>query len=119
MVGVCSAYFVVEADGGVYPCDFYVIDKWRMGNIIQMSFEQLRESENATKFVEVSKYVDPKCKICKWHQICRGGCRRDREPFSENLPALNRFCSSNEEFFAYTSERLSKLAQMFSNPRSN
>ena len=26
--GSCGAYFVVEADGSVYPCDFYVLDDW-------------------------------------------------------------------------------------------
>ena len=26
MAGCCSVQFVVEGDGGVYPCDFYVLD---------------------------------------------------------------------------------------------
>ena len=24
---------VVEGDGGVFPCDFYVVDKYKTGNI--------------------------------------------------------------------------------------
>lgn len=28
--GHCGAYFVVEADGSVYPCDFYVLDEWEI-----------------------------------------------------------------------------------------
>jgi uncharacterized protein len=119
MAGFCTAYFVVEADGGVYPCDFYVIDQWKMGNIKQMSFEQLRDSENAILFTEISKHVDSKCKGCKWYRICRGGCRRDREPFEESLPALNRYCPSFEEFFSYSADRLAKIAQMFSNLHPN
>ena len=23
----------MEADGTVYPCDFYVLDEWKLGNI--------------------------------------------------------------------------------------
>lgn len=31
--GSCGAYFVVEGDGTVYPCDFYCLDEWKMGRI--------------------------------------------------------------------------------------
>ena len=29
--GTCAKEYVVEADGSVYPCDFYVLDEWRPG----------------------------------------------------------------------------------------
>lgn len=29
--GQCGAYFVVEGDGSVYPCDFFALDEWRLG----------------------------------------------------------------------------------------
>lgn len=28
MNGLCACQFVTESDGSVYPCDFYVLDKW-------------------------------------------------------------------------------------------
>ena len=33
MNGYCTCQFVIEANGGTYPCDFYVIDGWYLGNI--------------------------------------------------------------------------------------
>ena len=33
MRGTCSCQFVFEADGSYYPCDFYVTEKWKLGNI--------------------------------------------------------------------------------------
>lgn len=30
--GICSVQCVAEADGGAYPCDFYVMDEYRLGN---------------------------------------------------------------------------------------
>jgi len=33
LLGSCQCQFVFEADGSVYPCDFYVTDEWRLGNI--------------------------------------------------------------------------------------
>ncbi len=41
--GMCGGYFAVEADGSVYPCDFYVLDNWKLGNLRDDSFEKLRE----------------------------------------------------------------------------
>ncbi|NLZ54654.1 MAG: anaerobic sulfatase maturase, partial [Thermoanaerobacteraceae bacterium] len=89
MIGQCSCQFVIEADGGVYPCDFYVIDEWYLGNIENMGFVELKNSDAGKKFVEVSKHIDPRCTECKWFTLCRGGCRRAREPFAEGKPVLN------------------------------
>ena len=33
MTGACACHFVVEADGSVYPCDFYVDDRHRLGSL--------------------------------------------------------------------------------------
>jgi uncharacterized protein len=114
MSGSCMCQFVVEADGGVYPCDFYVIDRWCLGNVKDKSLEDIRDSDTAREFVEVSRHTDPKCGECKWFALCRGGCRRDREPFENEKPILNRYCSSYFEFFEHAGNRIFQLARMFS-----
>lgn len=114
MSGICQVQFVVEADGGVYPCDFYVLDEWCMGNLKTQELDELRESQAARDFVEVSRYIDPKCRQCKWVNLCRGGCRRNREPFIDDKPVLNYFCSSYMDFFEYAAPRLYELAMLFS-----
>lgn len=45
--GRCGSYFVVEADGSVYPCDFYVLDPWKLGNLWDTPLEALGRSEKA------------------------------------------------------------------------
>jgi uncharacterized protein len=114
MKGECMCQFVTEADGGVYPCDFYVIDEWYLGNIKESGFEELAGSNAAVRFIESSRHVDTECKECKWANICRGGCRRYREPFEDGKPVLSYFCSSYMEFFEYSADRLMQLARMFS-----
>ncbi len=114
MSGVCRCQFVVEADGGVYPCDFYVIDQWNLGNLKESDFDEIAKSDVVKEFIEVSRYVDPKCRQCKWLNLCRGGCRRNREPFADGKPILNYLCSSYMEFFEYTAPRLYDLARIFS-----
>ena len=39
--GRCGAYFVVEGDGSVYPCDFYALDRWKLGNLLETPLEAL------------------------------------------------------------------------------
>jgi uncharacterized protein len=114
MLGECMCQFVVEADGGVYPCDFYVIDEWYLGNLLDSGLAELRESESAQHFIETSRSVDLKCKECKWFGMCRGGCRRTREPFEHGKPVLNYHCASYMEFFEYAFPRMKKMAQILS-----
>lgn len=114
MSGVCACSYVVEATGNIYPCDFYVIDDWILGNIHENGFEEMKLSNNGVRFIEVSKKVSPQCEKCPYFQLCRGGCRRNREPFENGLPALNYFCPSFKEFFSYASGRLEQIARMIS-----
>ncbi len=112
MRGTCSCNLVVESDGSVYPCDFYVLDQYRMGNIRQQSLEELLHTEPARRFVEESLPVDPACRNCRWLQLCRGGCRRNREPFVEGRPGRNQLCEAYRSFFEYAYPRLRELAAL-------
>ena len=113
MAGQCFGYFTVEADGSVFPCDFYVSNEWLLGNINESNFEQLRVSQPMRRFAQSSKHVDPNCLVCRWQPLCRGGCRRDREPFIDGHPALNRLCFGYQAFFEYAYERLEQLAGFY------
>ncbi len=35
LAGQCQIQYVIEADGSVYPCDFYALDKYRLGYITE------------------------------------------------------------------------------------
>ena len=111
MNGICGCQYVIEADGGVYPCDFYVTDKWRMGSIFDRSIEELRSSGKVREFIDSSKYVHDNCRKCQWINLCRGGCRREREPFIGEKPDLNKYCSSYKEFYNYSNIRFIELAK--------
>lgn len=111
MSGSCAVGFTVEADGSVFPCDFYVVDEWRLGNVRDAGFAEMRDGELGRRFVESSRPVDEACRSCFAFPLCRGGCRRDREPFKDGLPALNRYCPSFKEFFSYAGQRIMEMAE--------
>ena len=108
MNGCCNCYFVVEGDGSVYPCDFYCMDEWKLGTVND-GFVQMKTSEKAKAFVEASRPVCAACQGCPHFSLCRGGCRRWREPFVDGKPGLNQLCSAYRMFFAHAAERMERL----------
>ena len=107
MAGRCGLYYLIESDGSVYPCDFYVLDEWRMGNINRDGFVKLAKSEVGKRFRERSFPVPDSCRDCRWYFLCRNGCCRERE---EN--GVNKWCRCYSRFFDYAYERMQKLSAM-------
>jgi len=79
MRGICSIQFVIEADGTVYPCDFYCLDDYVLGNIREASFRELYESACGREFLLESANIHPDCKVCRFFPLCRSGCKRERQ----------------------------------------
>ena len=112
--GHCSIQFVVEADGSVYPCDFYVLDRYRMGNFKENTVEELAGNGRATGFVEDSLKPDPECKTCPYGMLCGGGCRRNRETGADGSLGKNCFCAAYKRFFEAALSRLRQIAARLS-----
>lgn len=108
LMGRCSPQLVVEADGSAYPCDFYVLDEYRMGNLAEQPLEELMESPAALRFLEESAKPEEKCLSCRFGGLCRGGCRRDRD--YQGQIKENYYCTSYQMFLPYAAERLRELA---------
>lgn len=101
MGGCCSAQWVIEADGSVYPCDFYALDKWKLGNLKTDSIEQIEKKRGELRFIHMSKQIPKECTYCQWYTLCRNGCRRNCEPVDDEGREKNYFCRSYREFFQY------------------
>jgi len=110
--GFCSPQWVIEADGSVYPCDFYALDQWRLGNIRTDGFEAMETTRRASGFIELSKPLPVECRSCRWLMLCRNGCRRNREPLGPNEEGKNYFCSAYRNFLEYAAPRLAEILQL-------
>lgn len=109
MLGSCGPQWVVEADGSVYPCDFYVLDQWKLGNLCTDRLETIEQKRKAGRFIELSHTVPKQCSVCKWFGLCRNGCRRNCEPVRVGVRQQNYFCEAYKEFFSYAYPRLEKV----------
>ncbi len=112
MNGVCPANLVIEADGGAYPCDFYVLDEWRCGNIVDNTVAEIMNSDAAKRFRQRSYEIDEKCKKCKYYFLCRGGCARYRGVDTDGGLLRNKYCESYIDFFSQYADKIIELAQL-------
>lgn len=105
--GKCGVQYVVEADGSVYPCDFFVMDKFYLGNLNTDIISKIDEKRKEVGFIECSERVNQKCKNCTYYRLCRGGCMRNRELGDKEY--LNYFCEGYQIFFEHCYEEILKL----------
>lgn len=96
MSGNCSMQMVVESNGNVYPCDFYVLDKYLCGNIIKNSILEIGKSLFLKKFLSEDKLFSKRCEKCRFYNICRGGCKR------LNITMFNDDYCGYEDFLEYS-----------------
>ena len=108
--GRCGSYLVAEADGSLYPCDFYVLDEWNLGKIGAISVLQAINSPKALAFRTDNGRLPDLCTACNWLPICHGGCKKDITAGCHNEPE-NYFCPAYRFFFEYASERLMEVAR--------
>lgn len=113
MRGVCGKQWVFEADGSVYPCDFYALDQWCLGNINKNSFEEMDQKRDELGFIQWSMRQQEDCQKCRWFGLCRNGCRRNREPVTAENTNRNYFCKSYQMFFEYAYPRLAEIYQLY------
>ncbi len=111
MLGFCPDNYVIEADGSVFPCDFYVLDDYKLGNINTDSISALDERRKEIEFKEKSLFLDPRCKNCSVFFLCRGGCRRDRENFLSGELGLTYLCPAYKAFLPFAIPYLKNMAR--------
>lgn len=111
MCGKCVNQYVVEADGSVYPCDFYVLDQYYLGNFNQNGIAAINRREQEVRFVSSSAAQEPECLNCDYYPLCRGGCRRDRQQADMATLGKSCYCRAYQTFFPYAIPRLVSLIQ--------
>ncbi len=111
MLGYCPGQLIIEADGSVFPCDFYCIDHWKLGNINEMSIDEIGITDKMKEFRVTSIYSGEKCKVCDVYDFCRGGCRRDRDLSLAGCAEENIYCDALFSFFTYAKPYLMQMVK--------
>jgi uncharacterized protein len=107
----CRQYFVVEYDGGIFPCDFFVEKELQLGNIADTSWESALENSVYENFGKKKSQWNSLCDNCEWLELCHGDCQKMRGPdaLSDTLSTL---CAGWKMFYKHTIDRFETLAQL-------
>ena len=110
--GRCSIQNVIEADGSVYPCDFYVLDTYKLGNLNNERMMCINNSEIGKQFIQRSLVKNRECMECKYYSLCKNGCFRHRDFVEVEGSYKNFFCTSYKIFFENCYEKLKEIADL-------
>jgi len=109
----CGSYVVVEHNGDVFCCDFYVSDKWKLGNVLQGDLGKMLNSPLQEKFGKQKAALAKTCRECQWLKYCRGGCTKDRLIKENKNPGSDYLCQSYRAFFEHAHPRMIELVKKF------
>lgn len=102
----CGKYVVVEYNGDVYPCDFFVEPELLLGNIMEHPLEEIVENLKFAEFSAQKRRLAAKCEECPWLQYCSGGCPKHQVQLGLDR---NYFCESYKMLFEHANERFLEL----------
>ena len=109
----CVQYFVVEHDGGVYPCDFFVQDNLLLGNINSNSWEELFNSQTYHYFGSQKSNWNDECNLCPYLSFCYGDCQKFRYGAPNHSKQLSNLCQGWKIFYTRTLPRFKIIADKF------
>ena len=108
--GACGQAPVIEHNGDVYPCDFFVQPEWKLGNVAATPFDKLITRAAARRFRAGRFKLPPECAECEWKSFCLGGCLKDRQRISGSFNVPAWYCETWKRFLPYAAEPIKKLA---------
>ena len=119
----CDSYFVVEHNGDVYPCDFFVEPSLKLGNIQKAKgWDEFLASPLYRAFGARKSKTHPHCADCPYLDLCYGDCLKHRLPIpAPSLsPAIPGITASLAASLYDTSKReISRSTQLSGAPAAH
>lgn len=104
----CDSYCVVEHNGDVYPCDFFVREEWKLGNVRDTSFAEIARRGRRFEFAGRKSLPNDKCEECEYVSLCHRGCPKLREGRQGRFEDLDYFCEAYKLAFRVAVPKLRK-----------
>jgi len=102
----CDSYLVVEHNGDVFPCDFYVADGHCLGNIHEQGVDELMMSAGRRAFANVKAEWPDECRRCRFAGFCQADCPRHR------IDGASMFCRAWKMVFEHIESHSVDIRQM-------
>jgi uncharacterized protein len=113
----CNSYVVVEYNGDVYPCDFFVEPHWKLGNVHKDTWSQIARAELRARFAYGKTVPHDRCLECEYRRLCRFGCPSFRAKQHGNAADLDYFCDTYKAIYSHCLPALrAEVAQITGRP---
>ncbi len=116
--GMCTGYFVVEHNGDVYPCDFFVEPSKRLGSVLTDGWQTMQQSKKYRAFGRQKSAWNEACYRCPYVRYCSGDCLKQRFYGGADPERLSWLCPGWKSFYAHALPELERLAIEVINERS-
>jgi uncharacterized protein len=106
----CGNMLVLEQNGDAYPCDFYIHDGWKLGNVAEHSLAELLAHPARKTFLDMKPALPEVCRSCEYKRLCHGGCPRNRKWAADlSVSDPDFFCASYKRIYAHADKRMKSL----------
>lgn len=111
----CGANLLVEHNGDMFPCDHFVYEKYKLGNLKDVSLEDVVSSLKMKEFgINKRNTLPSKCLKCKYYFACHGECPKHRFDKTDNGEVgLNSLCEGLYYFFSHVEHYMEKMKTLF------
>lgn len=110
----CGDYLVIEHNGEIFSCDFFVEDAWKLGNIMDAeNLDLVLNGRRQGLFKNMKSMLHKRCLRCEYKDFCYGGCIKDRLRIKKDK-RLNHFCQSYKMFHEHTKNNFESLVKIYS-----
>jgi len=107
----CGDYLLVEHNGDVYPCDFFVEPEYLLGNLLETPLREIALSDKFMDFRFRKAEYGAQCENCPWQEFCYGGCQRHRITGNRQVHGPSYFCKSYRMLFEHSQDRYREIVQ--------
>lgn len=113
MAKYCGRAGVMEWNGDVFSCDHFVYPRYKLGNIMDKSLEEMMNSEEQIRFGNLKYDALPtQCIECEFLFACHGECPKNRfSHTADGTPGLNYLCRGYYKFFKHVAPYMDFMKQ--------
>lgn len=113
----CRQYLVVEHNGDVYPCDFFVEPDLKLGNVMEQSWEEMLDSPAYAAFGRRKAQWNELCAACPYLTYCAGCCPKNRPLRGRDPKRLSVLCEGWKTFYRHALPGFETLADQIRRER--
>ena len=115
----CGGNSIIEHNGDLYPCDHFVYEGYKIGNVLETDLRTLMNSIKQVRFgLDKRNALPDDCIKCKWFFTCHGECPKHRfNTTDKGETGLNALCEGYKLFFAHVAPYMDKMKSLLQSGR--